>query len=123
MKTESNSLPARVFLVFLVLLMSAPAWAAEEVLTIYFAGTLNTVDGAEVVDGVKKSHLDGLSIAALLILCLSWGGQQVAITDANGAFSFNLLPPGQYTVRAELPGFIPAELEARVALDRATTAR
>ena len=26
-----------------------------------------------------KSHLDGLAISALLILCVSWGGQQVAI--------------------------------------------
>jgi len=27
----------------------------------------------------RKNHLDGLAIAALLILCVSWGGQQVAI--------------------------------------------
>jgi drug/metabolite transporter (DMT)-like permease len=27
----------------------------------------------------RKSHLDSLSIAALLVLCISWGGQQVAV--------------------------------------------
>ena len=27
----------------------------------------------------QKKHLDGLAVAALLILCISWGGQQVAI--------------------------------------------
>jgi drug/metabolite transporter (DMT)-like permease len=27
----------------------------------------------------QKNHLDGLAIAALLVLCVSWGGQQVAI--------------------------------------------
>jgi len=27
----------------------------------------------------RKNHLDGIAIAALLILCISWGGQQVAI--------------------------------------------
>ena len=27
----------------------------------------------------QKKHLDGIAIAALLICCLSWGGQQVAI--------------------------------------------
>ena len=27
----------------------------------------------------KNNHLDGLAIAVLLVLCLSWGGQQVAI--------------------------------------------
>jgi len=48
------------------------------------------------------------------------GGTQVQITDANGAFQFNLLPPGQYQIRTDLPGFVPGEVEARVALDRAT---
>jgi drug/metabolite transporter (DMT)-like permease len=27
----------------------------------------------------KKAHLDSLSVAALLVLCVSWGGQQVAV--------------------------------------------
>ncbi len=27
----------------------------------------------------RKNHLDGIAIAALIILCISWGGQQVAI--------------------------------------------
>ena len=27
----------------------------------------------------RKSHLDGLAMAGLLLLCMSWGGQQVAI--------------------------------------------
>ena len=27
----------------------------------------------------KKNHLDGLAMAVLLVLCISWGGQQVAI--------------------------------------------
>ncbi len=48
------------------------------------------------------------------------GGVQVQITDAEGRFQFNLLPPGQYKVRTDLPGFVPGEVEARVALDRAT---
>ena len=48
------------------------------------------------------------------------GGVQVQITDGEGQFQFNLLPPGQYQVRTDLPGFVPGEVEARVALDRAT---
>lgn len=51
------------------------------------------------------------------------GGQQVAITEVDGSFQFTLLPPGQYNVRAELAGFQPSEVEARVALDRATQVR
>ena len=35
----------------------------------------------------SKSHLDGLAIFALLILCMSWGGQQVAIKLAAADIS------------------------------------
>ena len=46
------------------------------------------------------------------------GGPQVVITDGNGSFVFNLLPPGLYTVEANLAGFRPAAGELQVALDR-----
>jgi hypothetical protein len=46
------------------------------------------------------------------------GGPQVAVTDGNGSFVFNLLPPGHYTVEANLAGFRPAAGELQVALDR-----
>ena len=35
----------------------------------------------------RKSHLDGLSITALLVLCISWGGQQVAVKLIAGDVS------------------------------------
>ena len=35
----------------------------------------------------SKSHLDGLAISVLLILCVSWGGQQVAIKLAAADIS------------------------------------
>lgn len=35
----------------------------------------------------RQNHLDGLAIAALLILCLSWGGQQVAVKLIAGEIS------------------------------------
>jgi len=45
------------------------------------------------------------------------GGEQVKATDARGEFLFLLLAPGDYTVRAELPGFVPQERrEVRVPL-------
>ncbi len=51
------------------------------------------------------------------------GGQQVAVTGVDGEFVFNLLPPGVYNVKLDLPGFQPVELEAKVSLDRTTTVR
>jgi len=35
----------------------------------------------------SKTHLDGLAISALLVLCVSWGGQQVAIKLAAADIS------------------------------------
>jgi len=46
------------------------------------------------------------------------GGPQVAIADAEGRFTFNLLPVGIYTVEASLVGFQPASGQVQVALDR-----
>jgi len=51
------------------------------------------------------------------------GGPQVVVTDAEGAFQFVLLPPGLYLVRTDLPGFVAAEADARVGLDRVTEVR
>jgi len=48
------------------------------------------------------------------------GGPQAQVTDAAGSFQFLLLPPGRYRVDTELAGYLPAGVEARVALDRAT---
>src|SRR3954469_9466212 len=33
------------------------------------------------------------------------GGVQTQVTDATGAYRFDRLPPGAYTVKFELPGF------------------
>ena len=46
------------------------------------------------------------------------GGPQIAIADANGRFTFNLLPVGLYTVEATLVGFKPASGQIRVTLER-----
>ena len=69
---------------------------------------------------------DGLALPGVTVLLDSEvliGGQQVAITDTDGSFQFTLLPPGMYSLRAELTGFQPAEVDARVALDRDTQVR
>ncbi len=45
------------------------------------------------------------------------GGPQVAISDGEGKFAFNLLAPGTYTVEAALAGFRTASGELRVSAD------
>ncbi|HOC42336.1 MAG TPA: TonB-dependent receptor [Thermoanaerobaculales bacterium] len=45
------------------------------------------------------------------------GGPQAAVSGVDGEFAFNLLPPGDYTVEAVLPGFRPQSGEVRVSAD------
>ncbi len=45
------------------------------------------------------------------------GGPQSAVSGVEGEFAFNLLPPGDYTVEAVLPGFRPQSGEVRVQAD------
>jgi hypothetical protein len=48
------------------------------------------------------------------------GGEQKELTDSNGEFSFIGLPPGMYTVRAEMSSFATQELpDVRVSLGSA----
>ena len=49
------------------------------------------------------------------------GGPQVAISGADGEYSFNLLSVGTYTVSATLPGFNPAAGQVRVSADATAT--
>jgi hypothetical protein len=70
--------------------------------------------------GTVKDN-DGLALPGVTVQISSdrlIGGPQIAITDGNGAFVFNLLAPGTYSVEATLAGFQPASGEVRVQLDR-----
>ena len=49
------------------------------------------------------------------------GGPQVAISGADGEYSFNLLSVGTYTVSATLPGFNPSAGQVRVSADATAT--
>jgi hypothetical protein len=74
----------------------APAWA--QTTTGRLMGTTVDASGA-VLPGVTVT----ISSPALI------GGPQVKPTDETGEFSFLLLGPGDYTVRAELSGFVTQE--------------
>jgi len=45
--------------------------------------------------------------ASVAIVNAATGLRSVASTDANGHFAVDLLPPGDYSARAEVPGFSP----------------
>ena len=51
------------------------------------------------------------------------GGTQTKLTEGDGGFKFLLLPPGDYHVEAALDGFLTADVDARVGLDRDTQVR
>jgi len=81
-----------------------------------FGATTSRLTGRVVDDG-------GLPLPGVTVVLTSdvlIGGPQTAITDTDGAFSFTLLPPGQYNVKSHLDAFQPAEVTARVALDRSS---
>lgn len=93
-----------VCLMLATLVMAGSSWAAT---TGRIAGTVLDNEGL-ALPGVTVQ----ISSEALI------GGPQIAITDVDGKFAFNLLSPGLYTVEATLAGFQPATGEVRVQLDR-----
>src|SRR5712691_4833897 len=49
-------------------------------------------------------------------------GANTAVTDASGQFRFPSLPPGMYTVKADLAGFKPVEQsDVRITIDQTVT--
>ena len=87
---------------------------------------------ALVVDAATTSRMEGRAVddqdrplAGVQITISSEsliGGPQTAITTENGAFAFNFLLVGVYTVDAELVGYTPSTATARVQLDRTAKA-
>lgn len=78
-----------------------------------YAATTGRLNGTVVDD--KGITLPGVTVQ---ITSKNLMGTQVAITGADGAFSFAALPVGMYTVEASLVGFKGATGEVRVSLDR-----
>ncbi len=81
------------------------------------AQTTGRIEGV-VRDGTG-AVLPGVSVQAS---GPSLPGVRLGTTDSNGRFRFPEVPPGPYTVRAELSGFRPAEKPVTVSLDASATA-
>ena len=81
------------------------------------ADTTGKLDGTAV--GPDGQPLPGVTITVESPALI--GGSRIAVTGADGAYNFPALPPGVYTVRAELDGFVTQERqELEVRLDRTT---
>ena len=80
----------------LVVLAAAPLWADGSLFGTIAGKALDESGGA----------LPGVTVE---LTSNEKGFQRTATTDASGAFSFQLLPPGTYAVNATISGFDPIE--------------
>lgn len=91
-------------------------WAAAAVLTILVLAPLATLtlraQQSATIGGIV-SDPTGAVIANARVTATNTdtGDQQIAIANAVGAFTFNNLPGGYYTIEVQVPGFAPFRLE------------
>ena len=101
--------PAKVFLaVFCLCCLCLQAAATQQRL-----GSLR---------GQVTDELGALVVGASITLTAADGVQKTAVTNAEGAYTFNSLPPGKYRLKVTAPGFNPYESgEVEVAAGGRTT--
>ena len=81
-----------------------------------FAQTTGTVEGT--VTDQSNTALPGVTVE---LTSPSLQGTRTAVTAADGRYRFPAIPPGQYSVTAELSGFGKVERRANVSLDATAT--
>lgn len=59
--------------------------------------------------GQVSDELGALVVGATVTLISADGNQKTAVTNNEGTYNFNSLPPGPYTIRVVAPGFGPYE--------------
>src|SRR5690349_20529124 len=85
-----------LFLVFASAVVDVPV-ASDQSPTATLTGTVTDQNDA-VIPGVN-----------IAVISIAQGFQRSAVSDGDGAFVVPLLPPGNYTVKAEREGFSAAE--------------
>ena len=80
------------------------------------AQTTGTVEGT--VTDQSNAPLPGVTVE---LTSPNLQGSRTAVTAADGRYRFPAIPPGQYSVTAELSGFGKVERKARVTLDATAT--
>ena len=84
------------FAIFLVLLLVCPALAAGQAVS----ATTGAINGK--VTDVSGAVMPG---ATVTVRSPSMQGVRTGVTAADGAYRFPALPPGDYKITYELPGF------------------
>src|SRR5215213_6333042 len=97
------SLPARLIALVVCFLLSFILVTSVSI-SVYAQGATATLSG--VVTDQTGAVIPGANIA---VISIAQGFQRTAITNDEGIFIVPLLPPGNYTVKAEHEGFTPAE--------------
>jgi outer membrane receptor protein involved in Fe transport len=81
--------------------------------------------GSSMITGVALDSSSKKPVADVVVTLNSAslpGGEQIEVTDANGAFTFKNLPPGSYQARFEGPAFKPLAKDITVGNGRRFTA-
>jgi iron complex outermembrane receptor protein len=78
-------------------------------------GALSAQDRSGTLTGTVRDQSGGV-LPGVLVTAVNTqnGARAVATSDRAGAYSLEHLAPGSYRVRAELTGFTPSEVQARV---------
>jgi len=79
-------------------------------ITTLFAAAQSRETGA-ILGTVTDIRLEPLPGVSVILTGAKLMGNRSAVTDVQGAFRFPALPPGEYAVTAELPGFKKAVVE------------
>lgn len=84
-------------------------------------GLLLVLAGVAFADGPETGNItgkvtegSGTALPGVVVTLSGDRGSQTAVTDASGSYRFGLVPPGNYTLQAELEGFSPAGANASV---------
>jgi outer membrane receptor protein involved in Fe transport len=76
---------------------------------VLLAASVALGQGTAVITGNVVSAADKKPVADAVVTAVSPSlqGEQTVVTDASGHYRIPQLPPGQYTVRVDVPGFEP----------------
>lgn len=84
-------------------------------------GALAAQTTGRIEGTVRAESGVGLPGATIEITSASLQGTRVSVTTRDGVYRFPAAPPGEYRVRASLPGFKATDRTATVSLDSTTT--
>ncbi|MEM9407014.1 MAG: TonB-dependent receptor, partial [Acidobacteriota bacterium] len=84
-------------------------------------GLLLVLAGVAFADGPETGNItgtvtegSGTALPGVVVTLSGDRGTQTSVTGADGTFRFGLVPPGNYSLKAELEGFSPAGASASV---------